>query len=122
MFTPLQEPAMESAGGLTVAVLVGVFVGRGVAVAVCVGVAVGRRKQEPFTVRVTDDRKEVRYVTVMTAFPAPGISIKVPGAISTEPVAEGSERVYVPSLTLPEIFEIRKRAVWSELQNTFRSN
>ena len=64
VFTPLQEPRMERAGGLTVAVLVGVrvgvFVGKGVAVAVCVGVAVARRRQEPFTVKVTDDRKEVR--------------------------------------------------------------
>lgn len=64
VFTPLQDPTMERAGGVTVAVLVGVrvgvFVGKGVAVAVCVGVAVGRRKQEPFTVRVTDDRNEVR--------------------------------------------------------------
>ena len=58
VLTPLQEPTMAMAGGLTVAVLVGVKVG--VAVTVCVGVAVGRRKQEPLTVRVTDDRKEVR--------------------------------------------------------------
>lgn len=58
----------------------------------------------------------------MVALPAPEISTNVPGAISTGPLCEGSERVYVPSLTLPEIFEIRKRAVWSVLQNTFRSN
>lgn len=56
VFTPAQAPCTLKAGGVD---------------GVSVGVAVGRREQEPVTLRVTDERNEVRYVTVMVALPAP---------------------------------------------------
>jgi hypothetical protein len=42
-----------------------------VAVDVLVGVAVGLREHEPVTLKVTDDKNEVLYVTVIVALPAP---------------------------------------------------
>ena len=55
--------------GVTVAVFVAVKVAVKVAVvvAVLVGVFSGRREQEPTTLKVTEDKNEVRYVTVMVA-------------------------------------------------------
>ena len=68
IFPPLQIPVADNeggAGGVLVGVLVGVWVG--VVVGVLVGVLVGRNKQEPTVLKVTEERKEVLYVTVMVA-------------------------------------------------------
>ena len=54
--------------------LVGVLVGVDVGVDVWVGVAVGLSTQEPVTLKVTEDKNEVLYVTVIVALPAPFIS------------------------------------------------
>jgi len=104
-----------------VAVLVGVFEGVLVWVAVGVGVS-GRLEQEPVVLKVTDERKVVRYVTFIVAKPAPLIDVLSPGARSTLPDFDGSERLYVPSLTAPEILVITKVADKSTLQNTARSS
>ncbi|GAB4496895.1 MAG: hypothetical protein OHK003_03690 [Anaerolineales bacterium] len=63
----------------------------GVLVGVFVGVAVGLRKQDPVTLNVTDDKKEVLYVTVIVALPAPGIVTDCPGCKSTLPLLTGSD-------------------------------
>ena len=62
--------------------LVGVFV----ATEVLVGVAVGLREQDPVTFNVTEDKKEVLYVTVIVALPAPTIVTEVLGCRSTGPL------------------------------------
>lgn len=53
---------------------------------------VGLREQEPVTFNVTEERKEVLYVTVMLALPAPLIVTDCPGCKSTGPLWVGSER------------------------------
>ena len=45
-----------------------------------------------------------------------------PGPKSTLPDLDGSDRLYVPSLTAPETFVITKVADKSTLQNTDRSS
>ena len=82
----LHAPATESAGGVF-GVDVGVSVGSGVNVAVAVGALI----HEPFTLNVTDERKDVLYVTTMVAFPAPVIEVEAPGSRSTMPFCAGSE-------------------------------
>lgn len=99
VLTPPHAPCTVRTGGLTGWSLVEV------------GVGVGRREQEPVTFNVTEDRKEVLYVTVMLALPSPLIVTDCPGSKSTGPLLDGSDNTYVPSLTLPEMFVIRKVAV-----------
>lgn len=82
----LHAPTTESEGGVT-----GVDVGVSVGGRVDVAVAVGLLMQEPFTLNVTDDRKDVLYVTIMVAFPAPVIEVEAPGSRSTVPFCDGSE-------------------------------
>lgn len=45
-----------------------------------------------------------------------------PGPRSTPPDLDGSDRLYVPSLTVPEMLVITKVADKSTLQNTDRSS
>ena len=119
VLTPLQTPVADkegSAGGVLVAVLVGVLVG------VFVGVLVGRTRHEPTVLNFTEERKDVRYVTVMVALPAPFMETRPPGSRSMGPLWEGSDRVNVPSLTAPEMFRITKVALLSTLQNTCKSS
>ena len=74
VFTPLHAPVAESDGGGT-----GVWVGVSVGSGVLLGVAVGRREHDPTTLKVTEERNDVLYVTVMVAYPAPTIEVDCPG-------------------------------------------
>lgn len=68
VLTPLHTPVALKDGGAG-GVLVGVLVGKpvGVTVGVFVGVLVGRKEQDPTELNVTEDRKDVLYITVMVA-------------------------------------------------------
>jgi NhaP-type Na+/H+ or K+/H+ antiporter len=74
--TPVADKA-EAAGGVFVGVLVIVTVG--VTVGVFVGVLVGRARHDPTVLNVTEERKVVLYVTVITALPAPFKEMVPPG-------------------------------------------
>lgn len=77
----VHAPTTDKTGGGT-GVFVGVLVGSGV----FVGVGVGRLEHEPTTLNVTEERKEVLYVTVMVAYPAPLIEVNCPGGRLSEPL------------------------------------
>ncbi len=58
----------------------------------------------------------------MVAYPAPFMDMFPPGGRLIGPLCAGSDRLYVPLLTEPEILRMTKVALRSVLQKTCKSS